>query len=118
MDYQEFVAPSDDEISAALGIEPESSEAEVATRTVKIGDEADDLLILSYDVPGRSIRLQWKRSRRLLLDVFREGATLMRIHSNAASIAISIDFRTGQMSGRLDIQMQPEIVIRERDLLT
>lgn len=118
MSYQEFVAPSDDEIFAALGIEPESSGTEVATRIVKIGDESDDLLILSYDVPGRSIRLQWKRSRRLLLDVFREGATLMRIHSNTESTSILIDFRTGQSSGRLDIQMWPEMVVKERDLLT
>ncbi|HEX6471909.1 MAG TPA: hypothetical protein VF069_22630 [Streptosporangiaceae bacterium] len=117
MVYEEFVTPSDLEILEALGIEPESLDGESSTRVIKVDDGADDSIIVSYDVPGRSVRLQWMKAQKVLVDLFREAAVLMRIQADADTSLILFDFRTQDSSGRLTIQVRPELSIRESDLM-
>ncbi|TYB43957.1 hypothetical protein [Actinomadura chibensis] len=113
----QFEVPEDAEILDVLGVEPELSASEEMTRIVRLPGGEGESLTLSYDIPGRSVRLQLQRQQELLLDLFREGAERLRLRSDAKSTAIEVDFQTESTRGTLDIQVRPAILIKDRTLL-
>lgn len=117
MVLREFIVPTDEEVLDALGVEPEPSELDATIRIVRIPHGADEVITLSYDSPGGSVRLQLHRQQRLLLDIFREGAERLRIDSGSGSTLVTVDFRTESTVGRLEVQIEPDVVVRENSLL-
>ncbi|GAB3988325.1 hypothetical protein GCM10029978_110420 [Actinoallomurus acanthiterrae] len=117
MVIREFIVPTDEEVLYALGVEPEPAEPDTATRVVRIPCDDGQVITLSYDSPGGSVRLQLHHNQRLLLDIFREGAELLRIDSGSGSTSVTVDFRTESTVGQLEVQVQPEVVVRENSLL-
>lgn len=117
MAIREFIVPTDEEVLDALGVEPESSEPGAATRVVRIPRDEGELITLSYDAPGGSVRLQLHDHQRLKLDIFQEGAERLRIDSASGSTVIAIEFRTESTVGRLEVQVWPDLVIRGQSLL-
>lgn len=117
MVVREFVVPTDEDVLDALGVEPELAEPGAATRVVRIPRDDDEMITLSYDSPGRSVRLQLHHKERPLLDLFQEGAELLRIDSSSGSTVIAVDFRTESTVGRLEIQVWPDVFVRGNSLL-
>jgi YD repeat-containing protein len=117
MEYRQFIVPSDREVLEAIGIEPVSDGGDPATRLVRFITEAGDIISLSYDAPGRSVRVQWSRNNRQILDLFREGAERLVFESNSATVSVSVQFKTDSNFGTLHIQFLPEVFIKDDVLL-
>lgn len=117
MEYPQFIVPEDAEILDALGVEPEASGSDETLRTVRITAGSGESLSLSYDIVGRSVRLQVRRSEGVMVDLFHEGAVQLRLPRNVGSIAIEIDFQTDSTRGELKVQVQPSLSIVDNYLL-
>ncbi len=117
MEHPQFIVPNDAEVLDALGVEPESAGGDETVRVVRIPGSSGDTLTLSYDILGRSVGLQLHQPHGLLLDLFYEGAERLRVRSDAASTAIEIDLRTESTRQNLDIQVRPDLIVRDRCLL-
>ncbi|MFF5024372.1 hypothetical protein ACFY2J_09030 [Streptomyces collinus] len=74
-----------------------------------------DAFSLSYDVPGRSVRLRWIGANgQEILDIFREGATNLTVSSGAGETQFIVTFQTGEFTGDLMIRIAPDFQIRDR----
>jgi len=71
---------------------------------------------LSTDVLGRSVRLRAGQVGRESVDMFREGA--VHLHLNAEEPRITIDFRTADTTGRIEVRLSPYLQVKETSLLT
>lgn len=118
MAFGEFIVPTDEEILFALGAEPEPSGPDTSTRVLRITTDSGDVITFSYDVPGASVRLQLHQGGSLLLDIFREGAERLAIETDSRGAFVAVDFRTESTVGKLEVQVQPEIHVRENSLLS
>lgn len=112
MEYDQFIVPSDADVFDALGVEPGPSDDDQTVRVVRITDRSGNTLTLSYDILGRSVRLQLHQPHGLLLDLFYEDAERLGVRSDAASAAIEVDFRSESTRQNLDIQVRPDLIIR------
>ncbi|MEV5309962.1 MULTISPECIES: hypothetical protein [unclassified Streptomyces] len=116
--YREFIVPSDHDILEAIGEWPESEQGSDA-RTITLRDEDDERILLSYDALARSVRVRREdRNGEVTLDIFREGATHMTIHSSAGATHILIEFQMGECAGKMEIQTTPALTIADRLLFT
>lgn len=114
MASREFVTPDPDDFLVAFGVTPE----------FHVDDDAYYLelpsgsfrLRLSYSVPGRSVRYELSDRGRVLVEVFREGATLLRL-GGVDEPAVIVDYETADTTGTLTIGLSPEIAISEEILL-
>ncbi|MEU1481625.1 hypothetical protein [Streptomyces sp. NPDC005760] len=112
--YREFIAPSDQEIIEQLGEWPEVEE-ESGARTLTFRGSGGESILFSYDTLARSVRVRWEnREGELVLDLFRESATRMNVHSDSASSRILVDFEMGECEGRMEISIIPSMVIRDQ----
>lgn len=114
--YREFIVPSDQEILEAVCEWPEE---EGETRIITLQGENSDSIIFSYNSLATSIRILWKNEdSEEVLDIFREGATLMRVGSTAHGSFISIQFDTGDFSGRTEISISSKFRVTDQLFLT
>lgn len=112
---REFVVPSDLEVFEKLEVWPEEDDEGV--RLLTFPSEGRGKFIFSYDSLGSSVRLRWSdEAGEEVLDVFREGATLMRVESGVSLKAISVTFDLNGLSGTLNIQVAPTVGILDRML--
>jgi hypothetical protein len=97
-----FVVPADDEILDAVGVVP-TSEDDFESKEIVLGLGGEDTMKVSYSQVGGSVRLVWTRGDRLVLDLFREGATLMQLDSRDARITLRVEFDVTQARGAIDV---------------
>jgi hypothetical protein len=107
----EFVVPSQVELVSEFGVEsaPVANESHVRRFVV----EFDGVLAVTYDVPARSVRIQWAQQGAVRADIVREGATRLSVGSGAVTVA----FRTEELRGELAVQVYPVVAIRDVMLL-
>ncbi|GAA4039132.1 hypothetical protein [Streptomyces shaanxiensis] len=116
--YREFVVPDDQEILETIGEWP-GTEEESGARHLTLQGEENESITFSYDALARSVRVRWKnRSGEEIIDVFREGATCMKVHSDKSTTHISLDFHMGECSGRMEIRLFPSFAIKDHLLFT
>jgi hypothetical protein len=112
MTYRPFEVPEYHEFIDALGVGPEPVQGEEAQ---SLRFEADgDLLVITFDVPGRSLHCRWSRGQHVLADIFREGAVALRVRSSGDSAIIGVEFETDSERGQLEVQVTPAIALRDR----
>ncbi|MEV7195093.1 hypothetical protein AB0N81_25285 [Streptomyces sp. NPDC093510] len=112
--YQEFVVPDDQEVLETIGEWPETEEDSEA-RVLTLQGEGDEQMYLSYDALARSVRVRWKNSSgEKTLDIFREGATRMAVHSSSRSTYFSIEFQMGECAGKMSIQVFPNLAVTDQ----
>lgn len=118
MSYREFVVPDDETVLEVLGVPARIGE-EVAVRTVRLADpEAmEGAVELTYDVPGRSIRCRWMRGGAVVMEVFREGATVLSVSNGGGSTVIEVRFETESLVGVFRIAVSPRVSICDELLL-
>jgi hypothetical protein len=110
----EFLVPDDAELLDAFGVESEATDGVESTRSLRLAAGVDDEVCLTYDIPGRSIHLQWFRKGVCVLDVFREEAARLSVHSGEGVTTLSLAFESGSLSGALHIQVWPTLSINDR----
>lgn len=118
MSYGEFVVPEEREFLMAFGCETEPVAGEDWVRSVKFSADLGEVLWLIFDVPGRSVRIRWYSGSRLLLDTFRESATLLRIDDRGAETYMRVEFELEHLAGALVAQVVPVIRVSDSMLFT
>lgn len=117
MDSFEFLVPEDTELLEVFGVASEADSAEDSTRVLHITGGADEEIVLSYDIPGRSINLRYSRAGVNVVDIFREGATRFTVGNKDHRTSILLTFESGSLTGETRIQVWPNVHIEDRLLL-
>jgi hypothetical protein len=117
MDYFEFLVPEDTELLEAFGVASEADDAEDSTRVLHITGESDEEIVLSYNIPGRSINLRYSRAGVNIVEIFREGATRFSVGNKDHRTSILLTFESGSLTGEIRVQVWPNIHIEDRLLL-
>ncbi|GGU71347.1 hypothetical protein GCM10010211_41170 [Streptomyces albospinus] len=74
-------------------------------------------LTFSYNVTAGSVRVQLRDAQDVVVDVFREGATRLRIASDKTQSSLMVDFDAGEFCGSLCVQIFPRAKITDRLLV-
>ncbi|WP_406494951.1 hypothetical protein OG936_13960 [Streptomyces sp. NBC_00846] len=113
----EFVTPDPQDVVNALGVEPEITGE--TQRTVNLADVTGEDLTLSYDAVGQSVTVRWcTPSGKVILNLFREGAILLRVQEGDGETKIVVEFETRDTTGELRLQVFPEVSITETSLFS
>jgi hypothetical protein len=116
--YREFIVPGDQEILEEIGEWPEIEE-DSGARLLTFRGEGSESVLFSYDALARSVRVRWKNRHGVeILDVFREGATRMILHSDKSATYISLDFQMGECAGNMEIHLSPSVAVKDSLLFT
>ncbi|MFC7928628.1 hypothetical protein [Streptomyces cinereoruber] len=111
MPREPFVTPEPRAFTESLGVEPvETGEGVLELDLTEVTGEP---LRLDFNPLGGSVRL-----RRDGLDLYREGATHLRIVEAPGRTALSVDFATGTTTGTLRIEVFPRVAVRDELLLS
>ncbi|MEV5439515.1 hypothetical protein AB0K80_26400 [Streptomyces sp. NPDC052682] len=111
---QQFLVPDDAEVLEAFGVESEATDGVESTRSLRLAAGVDDEVCLTYDIPARSIHLQWFRKGVCVLDVSREEAVRLSVNSSEGVTALALAFESASLSGELRIQVWPTVSISDR----
>jgi hypothetical protein len=111
MTYRQFEVPEYHDFIDLLGVGPDLIEGGEAQAIQFQCD--DEIMVVTFDVPGQSIHCRWTKNARLLLEVEREGAIQLRLRSQVPSAFIDVDFETDDMRGQLEVQVLPAFAIRD-----
>lgn len=116
--YREFIVPDDQEILEAIGDWPETEEDSEARLLVFRG-EGGESIRFTYDALARSVRVLWKNGQgETLVDIFREGATRLVVHSGNSCAYIALDFVMGECAGKMEIQVHPKMAVKDHILFS
>ncbi|WP_435187557.1 hypothetical protein [Streptomyces sp. bgisy126] len=103
--------PEPRDFAEALGVEPVEVEGEA--QELDLTEVVGEPLRFSFHVVERSIRLRWGH-----VDLYREGATRLRIVESPGRTGLYVDFETGPMTGTLRIEVFPEVTVDDVLLLS
>ena len=117
MTFREFLVPSDDEILDTFGVDVEPIDDFIRGFTLDDPEHDGGTLAFSYDVPGRSVRCRWTRGDKVLLDVFREGATRLTVWWRSGTGGIDVTIETDSLEGRFAVTLEEGISITDSLLL-
>lgn len=117
MDFFEFLVPEDAELLEVLGFASEADGAEDSIRVLHIPGGADEEIVLSYDIPGRSVNLRYSRAGASFVEIFREGATRFSVDTKDHRTSILLTFESGSMTSEIRVQVWPHVHIEDRLLL-
>jgi hypothetical protein len=112
----EFAVPSRAEWVDALGIEPESVDLDPGVRRLYCTTDRGDAIDLTFDIPGNSVRCRWLREGNAVLDLFRESARNLVVHSGKGEAFVIVTFEADGLRGELSIRLWPEILITDQML--
>ncbi|MEU1943549.1 hypothetical protein ACFW95_06225 [Streptomyces sp. NPDC059474] len=113
----EFVTPDPLDIFSALGVEAEVTGE--TQRTLKLEDVTGEDITFSYDASGRSVRLAWcNHLGRRVVNIFREGATLLRVNEEGGRTELVTEFKTTDTMGVLRFQVFPHVEVAEESLFS
>jgi len=117
MEFREFVVPSDAEVLDTLGVSPEFAEDDPTVRSFRLTSAAGDDVMFSYDVPGRSFRIQVSSGGVTRLDLLRESATHLSVIFENGDFHVRVVVKSADLAGELDVSVGSEIVVRDRLLM-
>ncbi|WP_143195092.1 hypothetical protein [Streptomyces sp. CB02488] len=113
----EFVTPDPQEIVNSLGVEPEF--AGETRRTIDLVAVTGEDLKFSYDAVGQSVAVRWcTRSGKVVLNLFREGAILLRVQERDGETQLVVEFETRDTVGELRLKVFPEVSLTETSLFS
>jgi hypothetical protein len=115
MSYRPFVIPEYHEFIDAVGVAPEPLEDEPAQRLILEGN--GELMVVTFDVAGRSVHCRWSCGERVLSEVFHEGAILLRIETSGERVQLNVDLEADGSKGQLALTVTPEFEVYSRILL-
>jgi hypothetical protein len=117
MTYRQFLVPTEDEILDAIGSYPGATEGDPNVRTFDLASGAGDSVNISYDVPGRSFRVEIRSGDAVRIDLFRESATRLNVTSADQTVRVQVEFQADDLSGVLEIAVGSTVVMHDRLLM-
>jgi hypothetical protein len=117
MEYRQFVVPSDAELIDAVGVSPELVEGEPTVRALRLTSASGDDVQISYDVPGRSFRIQVSSENAMRLDLLRESVTHFTVNVEGGGLRVRVTLESTGLAGELDVFVGSQIVVRDRLLM-
>ncbi|MFC8851152.1 MULTISPECIES: hypothetical protein [unclassified Micromonospora] len=117
MEYRQFVVPSDAELLDTLGVSPEAVEGEPTVCALRLTAASGDNVLISYDVPGRSFRIQVSSGNALRLDLLRESVTNFTVGAEDGSFRVRVALESTGLAGELEVLVGNEIFVRDRLLM-
>lgn len=117
MKYREFVVPSDAEMLDTLGVSPEPVEDDTTVRSFRLASATGDDVRISYDVPGRSFRIQVSSGNVMRLDLLRESATRLSVGADGGNFLVRVLIESEDLAGELEVSVGSDIVVRDRLLM-
>ncbi|MGW4399357.1 hypothetical protein ACWEHA_29060 [Amycolatopsis nivea] len=114
----EFAVAEDDVWLSVFDVLPQWQDAsgDSYVREVKIPVSGTGELHLSWDPVERSVHLRYRQGSDVVVDVFREQATLLTIHEPGPVIAV--EYRAEDCLGRMRVRLQPTFALDDVFLRT
>ncbi|UMP06344.1 hypothetical protein [Amycolatopsis sp. EV170708-02-1] len=117
MGLGELVFPGDDEWVDALGVETAPVGGDATVRGLGYETVSGDLIDLSCDILGNSIRCRWMRGQDVLADIFREGVVMLSLSQREGVIEIVVTSDLESLKAELAVRVHPDVQIRDQILL-
>jgi hypothetical protein len=104
----------------AFGVEPQTEEVsdDEYVRELRIPTDAAEELHITWDVTDGSVRVRHRRADSIVVDLYREQATLLGVERSGRITALVMEYGTADAVGRARIQVTPELVIEDKFLRT
>ncbi len=111
----EFVVADDEAWLSVFGVVPQVEEAsgEKWVREVLVRVSATEELHVSWDVVERSVRVRWKRASEVVVDVYREQATLLAVDDRKKGPLVLVEYHAEGCHGRTLVQTRPNLVLKD-----
>ncbi|TMR99782.1 hypothetical protein [Nonomuraea basaltis] len=110
--YRQFDVEDRAELAAA-GLEPQPLEGDEIGGVIS-WEGSGKQVELSYDIPGRSVRIKiFNDNRQLELDIFREGAVRLRSQWEGEKLCLQIIFEVDDLAGKIEVGLTPLIYMRD-----
>jgi hypothetical protein len=110
---EEFTVPSDSEILEILGVVTDAEDGEETVRVMRFSAEGEEMKI-SYDVIGRSVRVQLAKGDRVLVDLFREEMSQISVGRTRGAAEISAFSDIGELRFSLVVRVEPSFAVSDR----
>ena len=110
----------DDDWLRCFGVVPTSGSTvgEPWIRSMNVPLSAREILRVSWDLVGASVRVVYSVRGRAVVDRFCEGATLLTGWANHGGSGAIVEYQTGESSGRLVATVRPVFSYREHTSAT
>jgi hypothetical protein len=118
VEYRQFAVPSDAEILDTLGVSPEAAEDDPTVRSFRLASATGGDIVISYDAPGRSFRVQVLSCGAVCLDLLRESATRLSVAVEDGTACVRVTVQAADLTGELEVLVGTDVVVRDRMLMT
>jgi hypothetical protein len=104
----------------AFGVLPQTEEVsgDEYVRELRISTHVAEELHVTWDITHDSVRVRHRRADVVVVDLYREQATLLRAERNGTTTALVMEYSTSDAVGRIRVQVAPEVVIEDKFLRT
>jgi hypothetical protein len=104
---------------AAFGVEPQTEETPgEVVRVLRIPTGETEELVVSWDEAACSVRMRHLRRGTTLVDLLREMATALRVETTRGDSVLVMEYRAADASGRVLIQVWPEVTFADTFMYT
>ena len=116
----EFVVAEDEVWLSAFGVLPQVEEAtgDDEVREVRVPVSATEELHITWDLTDRSVRVRYKRASDVIVDVFREQATLLTVEDHKTGPVVAVEYHAEGCHGRSLVQTKPIFSLQDTFLRT
>ncbi|TQC41910.1 hypothetical protein EEB14_51970 [Rhodococcus sp. WS4] len=115
--YNQFELPPSDELTSYALISSQPLPDTPGGYILRASSDGDEGVELVVDPLGRSIRLRFSILSRLVLDIFPEGATKLRLSESNGELVIAIEFESAEIGGVLNITVGETISVKDSLML-
>ncbi|MEU4562738.1 hypothetical protein AB0F72_30540 [Actinoplanes sp. NPDC023936] len=93
----------------AFGVVPQTEEVsgDEYVRELRISTDVAEELHITWDVTDDSVRVRHRRADRVVVDLYREHATLLRTERNGTITALVMEYGTSDTVGLVRVQVTP-----------
>ncbi|RSM79678.1 hypothetical protein DL991_12760 [Amycolatopsis sp. WAC 01375] len=116
----EFVVADDDVWLSAFGVLPQAEEAsdDDWVRELRVPVSVTGELHLSWDVLHQSVRVRYTWASDLIVDVYREQATLLTVDDRKTGPVVVLEYYAEGCRGRAFVRTQPTLALEDTFLRT
>jgi hypothetical protein len=116
----EFVIADDDVWLSAFGAAPQTEEAsgDDFVREVRVPLSATEELHVTWDVIHQSVPFRYARAAEVVVDIFRERATLLTVDDNEAGTVVILEYHADDCHGQAQVRTRPTFALKDTFLQT